>query len=367
MQHFTHTRRGHTLPDHSESSKKIVAFEVALLEKKTIAEETMAFVFEKPGGFHFQAGQHIRLTLIHAPETDRKGMRRFFSLASSPQEKDIIIAMRMQNTAFKRVLRRMHIGDKVRIEIMQHSAHDSFVLHDDHSKPAVFLIGGIGIVPAFSMMKDAVERDLPHPMVLFYANRRPEDAPFLDELEHLAEQHPSFQIIATMTQPERSVQSWQGETGYITHAMLTKYVDDLQSPIYYVAGMSEMVNAMKTLLKASGVNKEQIRTEDFSGFKMYLMTRIPIGWKNHFALLVLVPVIIGAVLLHATAAIALAQTAFGTSLLRNPIASMVIGAMVVVMFTLKYVLGFKHGQGRQSAGEISKERRLHKRRPEEVR
>lgn len=275
MHHFNHTRRDPYPPDRSESSKKIVAFEVALKEKKHLAEETMAFIFEKPKGFHFKAGQHVRMTLIHAPETDRKGMTRFFSLASSPQEQDLVIAMRMQNTAFKRVLRRMQIGDKARIEIMLHNAHDSFVLHDDPSKPAVFLIGGIGIVPAFSMIKDAVERNLPHPIFLFYANRRPEDAPFLDELENLAKQHPSFRLIATMTDPERSTQSWKGETGYINHAMLTKYVGDFQTPMYYIAGMSEMVNAMKTLLKDSGVNQENIRAEDFSGFKMYIMSRIP--------------------------------------------------------------------------------------------
>ena len=346
MNHFTHNRPGHSLPTSSGSSKKIVAFEVALKEKKHLAEETMAFVFEKPDGFHFQAGQHVRMTLLHAPETDRKGMRRFFSLASSPQENDLVIAMRMGNTAFKRVLRCMQIGDKVRIEIMLHNAHDSFVLHDNLSKPAVFLIGGIGIVPAFSVIKDAVERNLQRQMFLFYANRRPEDAPFLDELENMAKQHSSFQCIATMTQTERSARSWEGETGYINHAMLTKYVGDLQSPIYYVAGMSEMVNAMKTLLKDAGVNKEHIRTEDFSGFKMHLMTRIPIAWKNHFALLALVLLIIGAVLLHATAVISLSQTSFGASLLRNPITYVMIGAMFVVMFKLKYSLGLKHSKGR---------------------
>src|SRR6266704_5563590 len=141
---------------------KRAAFEVALKEKKHIAEGTIAFIFEKPNGFHFQAGQHIRMTLLNAPETDSEGKSRFFSLANSPQEKDLVIAMRMRDTAFKRVLGRMQIGDKVRIEILLKSPHASFTLHDDPSKPAVFLIGGIGIVPAFSLIKDATERKLPH-------------------------------------------------------------------------------------------------------------------------------------------------------------------------------------------------------------
>ncbi len=349
-----HNMHGHFPFNHSRSSsKKIVAYEVALKEKKHIAEDTMAFVFEKPNGFHFKAGQHIRMTLIHPPETDLKGNRRFFSLASSPQEQDLLIAMRMQDTAFKRVLGRMQIGDKALIEIMLHSQHESFTLHDNPSKPAIFLIGGIGIVPAFSMIKDAIERELPHKILLFYANRRPEDAPFLDELQNLAEHHPSFTLIATMTEPEKSAKSWQGETGYINHAMLTKYMDDLESPMYYVAGLSEMVSAMQTVLIDSGIHKADIRTEDFSGFKMRVMTMVPIAGKNHFAFIAIVFVIIVAVVLHAAAAISLFKTSFGASLLHNPISYLAIGFMLVVMFMLKYSLGFMHRRRKWSARKIS--------------
>ena len=350
-----HNMHGHFPFNHSRSSsKKIVAYEVALKGKKQLAEGTMAFIFEKPNGFHFKAGQHIRLTLIRPPETDIKGKRRFFSLASSPQEKDLVIAMRMRDTAFKRVLGRMQIGDKVVIEIMLHSQHGSFTLHDDPSKPAVFLIGGIGIVPAFSMIKDAIERELPHQIFLFYSNRRPEDAPFLDELQNLAKQHPSFKLIATMTEPEKSAKSWRGETGYIDHALLTKYVDVLQSPMYYIAGLSEMVSAMKTVLGDSGIKKDNIRAEDFSGFKMRIMTMLPIAWENHFALIAIVFMIIVVVILHAAAAISLSETGFGAFLLHNPISYVMIGVMLVVMFKfkLKYLLGFIHRKEKQSAREI---------------
>jgi ferredoxin-NADP reductase len=266
----------HKGPGHSRPSREQVSFEVTLKEKKQIAEGTYTFIFEKPKGFHFRAGQHVRMTLMNPPETDSEGNSRFFSLANSPQETDLVIAVRMRQTAFKRVLERMQIGDKVLIEIRLDVPHRAFTLHKDSSKPAVFLIGGIGIVPAFSMIKDAIERKLPHKIFLFYSNRRPEDAPFLDELEHLAKQHPSFKLIPTMTQPEKlalsqaevSTKSWRGETGHINYSMLKRYVENIQSPIYYIAGLPEMVSAMRTLLIDAGVNEEDIRAEEFSGFKM---------------------------------------------------------------------------------------------------
>jgi ferredoxin-NADP reductase len=273
MHQYNHNTSGHFPTKHSRPSMEKAAFEVALKEKKQIAEGTIAFVFEKPNGFHFNAGQHIRITLIDPPETDSEGNSRFFSLANSPQEKELLIAMRMRDTAFKRVLRQIQIGEKVLIEILLDVTHGAFALHDDASRPAVFLIGGIGIVPAFSIIKDAIARNLPHLIFLFYSNRRPKDAPFLGELENLAKQNPTFKLIATMTDPE-SAQSWRGESGYIDSSMLNKYLDDLESPIYYIAGLPAMVSAMKTLLTDSGVNEDNIRAEELTGFNLNEIHRV---------------------------------------------------------------------------------------------
>jgi ferredoxin-NADP reductase len=263
-------------------SRKRATYEAALKGKQQIAEGTYAFTFEKPEGFHFNAGQHVRMTLIDPAETDAEGNSRFFTIACTPQEPDLVFAMRMRDSAFKRVLSRMRPGEKVLIEMLLESPHGSFVLHEDASRPAVFIVGGIGIVPAYSMIKDAIQRDLQHEMFLFYSNRRPEDAPFLAELQDLAEQNSSFELIATITQPEKSTQSWQGETGSIDRAMLEKYVDYLKSPIYYVAGLPDMVSAMQTVLAEVGVSKDHIRAEEFAGFEMgHDVEASSSGSKNH--------------------------------------------------------------------------------------
>jgi ferredoxin-NADP reductase len=343
MFQHNHTLHDHSPLNHFRSSMKKATFEVALKEKKQIAEGTIAFIFEKPDGFHMRAGQHIRMTLIHPPETDNEGNSRFFSLANSPQDADLVIAMRMRDTAFKRVLGRMPIGDKVRIETLLNSPHGSFTLHDDASKPAVFLIGGIGIVPTFSMIKDAMERKLSHPLFLFYSNRRPEDAPFLDELEKLAKQNPSFKLIATVTKPEKETSSWRGETGYIDHSMMKRYIDDLESPMYYIAGLPEMVSAMKTLLTDSGVSEDNIRAEEFSGFIMghHDVTHSKQKRMRPLMLVAIVLMIIVAVNLHAIVPILLSKTGFFAFSLKNPIFYGMIGLFIVFdLFKLKHLLGF---------------------------
>jgi len=280
-------------------SKKRAAYEVALKDKKQIAEGTYEFVFEKPAGFRFNAGQHIRITLIDPPETDVEGNSRFFTIASAPQEPDLVFAMRMRDTAFKRVLSRMQAYEKVMIEILLESPHGSFVLHEDASGPAVFIVGGIGIVPAYSMIKDALQRKLPHKIFLFYSNRRPEDAPYLSELRNLVQQNPSFLLIATMSVPENSAQTWQGETGFIKRTLLKKYVNDLRSPIYYVAGLPEMVNAMQAVLADVGVNKDNIRAEEFAGFKMDHNKEISDSrGKSHLLTIAIVLIAMVVIILH---------------------------------------------------------------------
>jgi ferredoxin-NADP reductase len=69
-----------------------------------------------------------------------------------------------------------------------------------------------------------------------------------------------------MTEMENSAERWDGETGYINKAMLMKYIDDLTLPIYYIAGPAAMVTAMRKTLNEAGVDDDNIRTEEFSGY-----------------------------------------------------------------------------------------------------
>ncbi len=249
--------------------KKLATFEIAFKSKRKIAEGTYEFTFEKPAGIHFSAGQHVRMTLIDPPEMDAEGDKRFFTMASTPQESDLMFAWRVRDTAFKRVMNNMQPGQKVIVQkLLGETPKGSFVLHDDVNIPAVFVVGGIGIVPAYAMIKDALQRGLTHKMYLFYSNRRPEDAPYLAELQAFAKQNPNLKVIPTMTEPEKSAQKWLGETGFITRALLEKYLPDVHVPIYYVSGLSEMVTAMQDVLAGAGVSKDTIRAEEFAGFKM---------------------------------------------------------------------------------------------------
>ena len=226
-----------------------------------VAKHTLAFQFEKPEGFAFKAGQSIDSTLINPPETDAEGNRRAFSIASAPHEPLLLIATRMRNTAFKRVLATMPIGTHVEVE----GPFGDLILHHDEGRAAVFLAGGIGITPFRSILRQAEREHLQHSVFCFYANRRPEDAAFLKELEALKKPH-SRTIVPTMTQIRTLDPSWNGEIGRIDHSMLARHLRCAMSPIYYLAGPPGMVKGLRQMLECAGVDNDDIRMEEFSGY-----------------------------------------------------------------------------------------------------
>jgi ferredoxin-NADP reductase len=240
----------------------VSAYASRLLNRVEVAEGTIAFHFEKPTGFDFKPGQSADLTLPNPPETDAEGNVRTFSIASAPFEDQLMFATRMRDTAFKRSLKKMPLGTVVKMD----SAMGSFTLHKNSAKTAVFPAGGIGVTPFSSIVRQADHDRAPHKLYLFYSNRRLEDAPFVEVLQNLEKTNPQFRFIATMTEMRRSKKTWNGETGRIDQEMLSKYLNELRGPIYYVAGPPALVSGMRKMLVASGVDEDDIRSDEFSGY-----------------------------------------------------------------------------------------------------
>lgn len=249
--------------DHlGKENDTMTIYRTILKGRKEVASGTMAFHFEKPEGFAYKAGQWADFTLINPPETDTEGNTRGFSLASAPYEDDLMVATRMRDTAFKRVLKTVPLGTEFKME----GPGESFTLHNNARIPAVFLTGGIGVTPVRSIVLKTVHDQVARELFVFDSNNRPEDAAFLGELMKPHEKNPHYTFIGTMTGMEKSSREWHGETGFITRAMLSKYLSDLTLPIFYVAGPQAMVTAMRKALNESGVDDDNIRTEEFSGY-----------------------------------------------------------------------------------------------------
>jgi ferredoxin-NADP reductase len=236
------------------------SFLVKLVGRESLAKGTLAFHFERPEGFAFEAGQAIVVELLDAPAGEGQ-KRRSFSLVSAPYEATLTIATRMRDSAFKRALNALPEGATVKLL----GPSGQFTL-PKVVRPAALIAGGIGITPFISMLRQAAKEESPRSLVLIYSNRRPEDAAFLGELEELARRNGNFRFVATMTEMEKSTARWQGETGLVNAGLIHRSVKGLANPVYYVVGPPGMVAAMVDTLHSAGVPEERIVTEEFYGY-----------------------------------------------------------------------------------------------------
>jgi ferredoxin-NADP reductase len=233
-----------------------------LKSRDSLCNGTTGLYFEKPDGFKFKPGQFANFTLDDTIATNAGGNTRTLSIASAPHERELMVAMRMRDTGFKRVVSALPIGTPFFLE----GPFGDLTLHRDTARPAVFLAGGIGITPFRSMIRHATEVGSAHTIFLFYSFRRIEEGAFLNELREIQERNPRFKFIPTITHPGRVPQGWRGELGHITEPMLNKWLPGSQAPIFYIAGPSGMVDGMRQMLCDALVSEDDIRAEEFAGY-----------------------------------------------------------------------------------------------------
>lgn len=237
-----------------------------LASRREVAVRTLAFEITRPGGFQFKAGQTADLTWVNPSETDSEGDTRTFSIASAPDDPQLLFATRLRDTAFKRILEQATLGTALRME----GPFGNLTLHNNASRPAILIAGGIGITPFRSIVRRAAHEKLPHRILLFYGNKSPEDAAFLEEFEAIRRDNPNFVFVPTMDEPSPS---WHGETGRISAEMLIRHLKSIASPdfyvagpIYYVAGPPAMVAGIRSVLSNAGIDDDDVRSEEFSGY-----------------------------------------------------------------------------------------------------
>jgi ferredoxin-NADP reductase len=238
-------------------------YKVGLQTHKNLCAGTSAFYFAKPKGFEFEAGQFVNFTLLSPGDTDHEGNTRALSIASAPHERNLMVAMRLRTTAFKRTLNSLPLNS----ELLLQGPYGSLTLSQNGARPAVFLAGGIGITPFRSLIWNATESLSPRRILLFYSVRVPEEAAFLQELREMEQYNIRYKFICTVTQPDQVRMPWHGETGRISIEMLSKSIPDLSVPIYYIAGPSGMVTGVRQMLINSGISEDDIRAEEFAGYE----------------------------------------------------------------------------------------------------
>jgi ferredoxin-NADP reductase len=227
-------------------------------EKREVAKGTLLVLFAVEGYPDYRPGHYFWVELPDRGHEDEKGLRRHISLVTSPTEHGVVgLATRLRDTAFKRTLAELELGDEVEVE----EPKGSFLLPEDTSVDYVFVAGGIGITVFRSMLRFIADEGLPYRVTLVYSNRDRESAAFLEELDELERRIDGLRVILTMTDEP----GWEGETRHLDAAVLSELVGGLDGT-FLVAGPPAMAEAVAESLSAAGVGDERLLSDRFSGY-----------------------------------------------------------------------------------------------------
>ncbi len=229
-----------------------------LIEKREIATGVWEFVFKKPDSFTFKPGQYLEWMLPHRP-TDSRGLRRYFTIASSPTESVIRMACKILpdgGSAYKKNLKQLDEGELV---VASQLAGD-FLLPADADTKLGMIAGGIGVTPFSSHLRWMQDSGKKYDTALYYCCNTMADRAFLSDFKAM---DLPLQIVPVLAKEESADKVI--EHGFVNVEMLDRRTPDWRERTWYLSGPPGMVNAYYKLMRDQGIPKKQIKKDFFPG------------------------------------------------------------------------------------------------------
>jgi len=212
-----------------------------------VAEDTLQVSFKPLEKFEFLPGQYM---IIDIPQLVTQQKRtRHFSIASSPDEKEIRIAFRRGFSDFKKFLQD---EDNIGQEVTLLGPFGRFFLSEEKSE-LVFIAGGIGITPFMDLIPYSLKHNLGHKITLIYTNNSEQRAVFLRELKELDKKYEDFNLISIIGRADAN--------------FIKKHIKNLKAKHFFICGTDAMVDSVKEMLSSElKILPEKIHFEGFSGY-----------------------------------------------------------------------------------------------------
>lgn len=218
------------------------------------APATGTFRFGKPAGYAFTAGQYFSLTL----QTREGEQTKHFSHCDAPADPYVELTTRLTGSAFKDALSALRPGDEVRI-----TGPRGRLTVPGGVVWVGFLVGGVGITPARSIIRDAVGRGTGLDVLCFDGNLDQSCIPFKREFDVYEATYPEIRFVHVLQEP---LPGWEGESGFITAEVVRRYCDPLDGRYWISAGPPAMAEAMKRVFAELQMPEERFAMELFTGY-----------------------------------------------------------------------------------------------------
>ncbi len=232
-----------------------------LIKKIRITPDSVDFIFNPQRRLAYQPGQYMEWTLPHT-KTDKRGNRRFFTLASSPTEEDLRLGVKFYDSgsSFKEAM----------LSINRHSAivadqvAGDFTLPKNKKQSLVFIAGGIGITPYRSMVKYLIDKNEHRDITLLYSAKSKDDFAYTNIFEKARPL--GIKTVYIMSDKSAEVSHPYTRVGRLNVGLIKSEVPDYMDRLYYVSGPQSLISETVSILQGLGLPKKQIKTDDFSGY-----------------------------------------------------------------------------------------------------
>jgi glycine betaine catabolism B len=224
-----------------------------LKKRNKLANNIYEFVFATSQKVKFKAGQYLEWTMAPTKADDR-GNRRYFTVSSSPTEKDVKIGMKFpeaQASTFKKAMLNMKIGDK----IVAGQLAGEFTLPKDTKEKLVFIAGGIGVTPYRSIIKYLIDMNEKRDIVFMYSEKTKDSFVYKDIFDEAVKK-----LGVKVIYFESDVK------GHMTSDIIKSEIPDYKKRLFYLSGPHRMVTGFEEILKHLNLPQARIKVDYFPGF-----------------------------------------------------------------------------------------------------
>ncbi len=205
-------------------------------------------------GFSFDPGQFAWIAVNSSPFAISQHPFSFSSMADTPPGGTIAMTVKAAGD-FTSALPSVVPGTRVYVD----GPHGVFSMDRRQAPGYVFIAGGIGVTPLYSMLLTMREREDVRPVTLFYASANQDDVVFYEELEELRASMPNLTVVYVL---DHAPDGWDGESGRITTELLARHLPpQFLRYEYLICGPSVMMDSMEEALISAGVPFRQVSTE----------------------------------------------------------------------------------------------------------
>ena len=235
----------------------------AVIETRQETPRVKSLILDVPDWKRHQAGQRVDVRLT---AEDGYQAQRSYSIASPPEDKRLMLTVdRIEDGEVSPYLTDvLQIGDSLELRgpIGGYFVWDAYD-EKNEGTPLFLVAGGSGIVPLMAMIRHRANSGKKVPVRLLYSSRTFEEIIYREELERLAANDSSLQVIHTLTRRQPS--NWIGNSRRIDPAMLAEIgFKPSEMPLIFVCGSNGLVETVATYLQEIGYKPERIKTERFS-------------------------------------------------------------------------------------------------------